>query len=307
MLRESSLSGADALGNELLKAVSRSFYLSIKWLPAPMRRGIALGYLLARATDSVADTSTADPACRERVLRAMGKSIAAEHAGTEEAVLLEDLAGSMANAQPNPAEAELLRRFGDCLAVLRSLPGEEAGLVRQVLSTIIEGQVWDVTYFLRRDAVESDEDTRRYTYWVAGCVGEFWTRLGVLTLGGGFCALDRAELMVQAAVRYGRGLQLINILRDRGEDARRGRCYLCSDPVRWLDRAERYLRDGLDYSRRLGGFRLRFASMLPALIGLRTLSLLRTSAPGVRVKISRGSVYACMLRALVLSAAQRGA
>ena len=31
----------------LLKSVSRSFYLSMVWLPPAMRRGIALGYMLA--------------------------------------------------------------------------------------------------------------------------------------------------------------------------------------------------------------------------------------------------------------------
>ena len=56
----------------LLKAVSRSFYLSMVWLPPVMRRGIALGYMLARATDSVADTSTADTARRVEVLQQMG-------------------------------------------------------------------------------------------------------------------------------------------------------------------------------------------------------------------------------------------
>lgn len=289
-------------GNALLKAVSRSFYLSMVFLPKPMRRGIALGYLLARATDSVADTSTAAPQRREAVLRAMGRSLSAGEAVEGEAALLADLSGPMAGAQQKPAEAELLRRFGECLMALRALPEGEAALVRQVLATILEGQIWDITFFRGQRRVTSDEETQHYTYSVAGCVGEFWTRLGVLTLGGDFCAPERLELMVEAGVRYGRGLQLINILRDRAEDESRGRCYLCSDPVKWMGRAERYLRDGVDYSRRLRRFSLRFASMLPALIGLKTLRLIRMSPPGVRVKIPRREVYASMLRALWVSA-----
>jgi farnesyl-diphosphate farnesyltransferase len=42
---------------ELLKSVSRSFYLTIRFLPKQMRPAVALGYMLARATDSVADTA----------------------------------------------------------------------------------------------------------------------------------------------------------------------------------------------------------------------------------------------------------
>ena len=41
---------------QLLSAVSRSFYLSMRFLPREMRPGVAVGYLLARATDTVADT-----------------------------------------------------------------------------------------------------------------------------------------------------------------------------------------------------------------------------------------------------------
>ena len=47
---------------QLLSAVSRSFYLSMRFLPREMRPGVAVGYLLARATDTVADTVDMD--CR---------------------------------------------------------------------------------------------------------------------------------------------------------------------------------------------------------------------------------------------------
>ena len=41
--------------DHLLSAVSRSFYLSMRFLPRETRPGVAVGYLLARATDTVAD------------------------------------------------------------------------------------------------------------------------------------------------------------------------------------------------------------------------------------------------------------
>ena len=67
-------------------------------------------------------------------------------------------------------------------------------------------------------------------------------------------------------------------------------------------RAQRYMMDGVDYSRRLGSFRLRFASMLPALIGAETLKLLHAQADsGVRVKIPRRKVYFCMVKAFFAS------
>lgn len=289
---------------ELLKAVSRSFYLSMAWLPQQMRSGVSLGYLLARATDSVADTSTAPAAERCRVLAAMGRAVAGEAEDEELQELGKVLSGSMATAQMNPAERLLLCRFGDCLRILSDTPEVEAALIRKVLATIIEGQLWDLAFFDNHDSVSSDEETRLYTYRVAGCVGEFWTELGYATMGAAYCNPDPGwrELMRNAGVRYGCGLQLVNILRDRREDSARGRCYLVSSPGKWLDRAERYLNDGLDYASRLRGFRLRFATMLPALIGLRTLALIRLHPSDPKVKIPRRSVYLCMAKAALAAA-----
>lgn len=297
--------GKDLTG-ELLKSVSRSFYLTIYWLPAEMRAGVALGYMLARATDSVADTSGASPDVRESVLQAMGRAVAGTASEEELRELHSRLAGGMAEAQTSPSERTLLKQFGDCLAALTSFPPEQQTCIRKVLATIVEGQLWDITYFQNHPSVQSDADTELYTYRVAGCVGEFWTELGYAAMGRRFCEPQQQELMTQAGIRYGRGLQLINILRDSEEDLQRGRSYLCSEPTKWLNRADYYMNDGIDYCRRLKGFRLRFASMLPALIGKKTIALLRRARPeNGKVKIPRRAVYACMLKAVWLSLAGR--
>lgn len=288
-----------SITGELLRDVSRSFYLSIRWLPAEMRRGVAIAYLLARATDSVADTAAAPEARRSAALRHMQAVIG----GSSEELpqLMAELRGPL--APPAPAEARLLARFDEALAALGELPPAEAAPVRAVLDTIIRGQLWDLSFFREHTRVLSDEQTRDYTYRVAGCVGRFWTRLGLAVLGGGFCPPGAAAAMEEAGVRYGCGLQLVNILRDRAEDAARGRDYLCTAPEQWHTRAGEYLRAGIAYSRCLRSYRLRFASVLPALLGLRTLAALRRAEPGVRVKIPRRSVYAAMLHAALLALA----
>ena len=45
----------------LLKSVSRSFYLTLRVLPTGMRDPVGLAYLLARAADTIADTSLIPP------------------------------------------------------------------------------------------------------------------------------------------------------------------------------------------------------------------------------------------------------
>lgn len=283
----------DELTGGLLKAVSRSFYLTISWLPQEMRAAVSVAYLLARAADCVADTAVAPLACRVEALRRLAAAVAGDSAALPE--LMQALRSRV--VPEKPAEVELLARFDEALRALHSLPADQVELVRRVLATIVQGQLWDLSFFEEHSVVLSDEQTREYTYRVAGCVGRFWTRLGLAALGARFCDPSAADVMEEAGVRYGCGLQLVNILRDRAEDAARGRDYLCSDAAVWADRAELYLRDGLDYSSRLRGFRLRFASMLPALLGIKTLAALRRAKPGRRVKISRAAVYASMSRA----------
>src|SRR5260370_41696843 len=51
-----SARSTQTLRTATLRSVSRSFYLSIRFLPVQLREPIALAYLFARATDSVADT-----------------------------------------------------------------------------------------------------------------------------------------------------------------------------------------------------------------------------------------------------------
>lgn len=282
----------------LLREVSRSFYLTIHHLPEPMRPAIAAGYLLARASDSVADTSTAAPAQRRAALELMRRAVTGRADADDLERLFMQLSGPLAQAQPKAEEYRLLRRFGDCLLMAEALPEVQRALVREVLDTVIAAQAEDV----EAPQYSAEAETLRYADAVAGCVGVFWTRLGYAAMGEQFADPAAQGVMEQAGLRYGRGLQLINMLRDEEEDAARGRRYLAGVPRElWCDRAERYLRDGADYARRLRSFRLRFATVLPALLGLRTLRLLRRRKGTERVKISRVSVYRCMLAALLRS------
>jgi farnesyl-diphosphate farnesyltransferase len=57
--------------NDLLRGVSRSFYLSLRVLPEELRPQVSLAYLLARASDTVADTKAVARQRRLELLRAM--------------------------------------------------------------------------------------------------------------------------------------------------------------------------------------------------------------------------------------------
>ncbi|MGI8432880.1 MAG: phytoene/squalene synthase family protein [Chthoniobacterales bacterium] len=284
----------------LLKSVSRSFYLTLRFLPQPLRDPISLAYLLARATDTVADTAETPAALRLTMLEQLVGGIAGE-AKLEE---LNEPLSQFAAQQSDPAERLLIENLPDLLAQLEATAPADREDIRTVLATIVRGQLLDLQRFgdptnlaFLQSAAELDE----YTYLVAGCVGEFWTKLGFRHLQP--FATRAPEEMTKRGIDYGKGLQLINVLRDRGADERAGRNYLppgesFSD---WLDVAEKKIGAGIDYAAALTSWRMRFATALPAFIGARTLALLRKSADpsATKVKVSRREVRRILVASLV--------
>ncbi len=289
--------------NNLLSSVSRSFYLSMRFLPPVMRPGVALGYLLARATDTVADTVDMKVKARLHLLKMMGEAIAGQAKERDLIPCLNHLA-ELGAVQTHRGEGELLCRFGECLRLTKRLPIKELQLIREVADIIVKGQSWDLEYFNEHDAVTEHEQLERYTYLVAGCVGEFWTKLGLLTMADEFSIAPQEQLM-EWGRHYGMGLQLVNILRDREEDAERGRRYLPDDDdAIWFKQARDWLKEGELYAETLRCARMRFSTVLPARIGLETLELLelkeRLEAKN-KVKVPRKRVYGHMWRAFLFS------
>src|SRR5262249_62135189 len=105
--------------------------------------------------------------------------------------------------------------------------------IRAVLEKITHGQMLDLVRFdnpAQVRALQTASDLDEYTYLVAGCVGEFWTRLCFRHLQD-FASLTQDEMLALGR-RYGMGLQLINVLRDAGGDLRAGRFFFPEDELR---------------------------------------------------------------------------
>src|ERR1700737_3871364 len=69
------------LRGSISAAVSRSFYLSIRLLPRKLRDPVSLGYLLARASDTIADTTEVPIDLRTENLRLLARGIQGEALG----------------------------------------------------------------------------------------------------------------------------------------------------------------------------------------------------------------------------------
>jgi farnesyl-diphosphate farnesyltransferase len=153
----------------LLKDVSRSFYISVRFLPKRIRRTIALGYLLARASDTIADTNRLPPPERIRILERLLESIAGgQMRGTREVA-------ACLTAQANGPEKVLLSNIPRVLQSLSTIPLEHRVLLSDVLAKIIRGQTLDIQRFESETGVHGladDSALEEYTYLVAGSVGE---------------------------------------------------------------------------------------------------------------------------------------
>jgi farnesyl-diphosphate farnesyltransferase len=144
-----------------------------------------------------------------------------------------------------------------------------------------------------------------------------------------FASLSEDEMLVLGK-RYGTALQLINVLRDAGSDLRAGRCYfpeeelraahltasqILSEPERfepiyrtWLAKAMSGLECGVQYSHAIQNRRVRAATVLPALIGIRTLALLDqagSTALQRTVKVPRSEVRWMILHLAITFASRR--
>lgn len=312
------------LPERLLRDVSRSFYLTLQVLPMKVRPQIGLAYLLARMADTVADTEVLAQEKRLGVLRHVRDRI--QGRPSEPLRMTEFI-----QSQAHPAERELLTRSEEIIRLLDSHSLDDQKRIRQVLDMILSGQMLDLERFGKSSSqnmgvLADNEELDDYTYRVAGCVGEFWTKLCRARVFPE-AILDEAALLAQA-IRFGKGLQLVNILRDLPQDLRRGRCYIprkllsqsglnpsdLLDAVNgsrflplyhhFLDQAEDHLEAGWNYTNQLPWrcLRVRLACSWPILLGLRTLAKLRRSqilALSSPVKISRGEVRLVLVRSVV--------
>jgi farnesyl-diphosphate farnesyltransferase len=226
------------------------------------------------------------------------------------------------------------------LQSLQSFSAEDQKIIRNVLATITSGQELDLKRFAPGESatethmpepqqiitLETAVELDDYTYRVAGCVGEFWSKLCRAHLFPRL-RLDESQFMTDA-VRFGKGLQLVNILRDLPADLKKGRCYLPSEKLdqfklsprtllsptnerlflplfhEYLDKAESNLRAGWNYTNTLPfrQFRVRLACAWPVLIGIKTIEKLRAASVielQQRVKISRPEVRRIIVQSIL--------
>jgi farnesyl-diphosphate farnesyltransferase len=282
---------------------------------------MGVAYLFARAADTIADT---DLIGREERLRYLNQFRAQFATAGVQRKDVQAIQAALVSHQTDSAERVLLQRLDECLSIYDEFDPGDQERIRWLMGVLPDGMAMDLTRFPGESvedltALRTFDELDRYTYYVAGCVGEFWTRM-VCAHRPAMVGWDVRQ-MSAIGVRFGKGLQLTNILKDIARDLHHGRCYVPESllretgltpkdllhrqnlpkfrPVlnRLIKLAMEHLDQGWMYTMALPRFeiRQRLACMWPILLAGETLKRVAAAPdlldPSVNVKAPRSVVY----------------
>ncbi len=262
---------------QMLEATSRTFYLPIVRLPSGLREAVAGGYLCMRAIDEIEDHPTLPAAQKAALLRGISQVLQAQT--RVETFAHGELARCMQPARQWLPEVTL--RLGEwaCAA-----PAAIAPRIWEATAAMADRMAqWASEEWSIRTAADLD----RYTFGVAGAVG--------LMLCDIFAWFETIQIHRSLAIQFGRGLQAVNILRNRDEDLKRGVDFF---PPGWTsDDLFSYARRNLDEFRRYvegltGSHFARFVR-IPQMLAYATLDALQNG----RAKLTREEVLAIVTQA----------
>jgi farnesyl-diphosphate farnesyltransferase len=211
----------------ILQETSRTFYIPISRLPLQLQEAVASAYLCMRAIDEVEDNSELDSTTKAKILREISLRF------------------------QSASENSTIEAFSSQLIDLNLLPEVTSRIGEWALlaPASIAPRIWDATaamadrmaYWAENHwQVETESDLNCYTFSVAGAVG--------LLLSDLWAWYDGTRSDRSCAIGFGRGLQAVNIIRNRAEDRTRGVDFF---PDGWSDeQMHAYARHNLELAKR---------------------------------------------------------
>lgn len=184
---------------EVLKQTSRTFFIPINHLPDELKDTVGAAYLCMRAIDEIEDHPDLEPSVKISVLNELASLLKKPFTEADIHTLLEPYKEQL------PEVTMLLHDW------IRLCPDSIAEAVLDSTATMAHGMA---KWTGRNWQIHNEEDLDEYTYYVAGLVGVMLTDI--------WKWYDGTEADRELAIGFGRGLQAVNILRNREEDAERG-------------------------------------------------------------------------------------
>jgi len=230
----------DSFIQDYIPRVSRTFALTIKFLPRALRNSVYTSYLLCRVADTLEDTDSLSASEKSDRLLTLKDILL----GAAKGKTIDMNSVSSVYASVNPASGddhELLTESDRLFEIVDSLPALHKKIIFRWVAEMAEGMAeysklsgGKVGFIV---TLKNLEDWDRYCYFVAGTVGHILTELFI-----SHYVFDQAisRGLKRLSNSFGLGLQKVNVIKDVPSDRKRGVCYLPGDVL---------IRHGLNGSR----------------------------------------------------------
>ena len=255
---------------DMLRATSRTFFIPIYHLPPGLQEPVASAYLCMRAIDEIEDHAQLGKQIKIRLLRSISQLLQAQ---------------SEVEAFTNNEFSAVFEEQQDTLPAVTLKLAEWA----RYAPNSIAPRIWDTTaamaermaYWVDKGwKIRTEADLDSYTYCVAGSIGLLLCDIWAWFAG--------EQLSRTHALHFGRGLQAVNILRNRVEDLARGVDFF---PLGWTweqmyHYAYRKLSLAEAYTRTLTSDSIAYFIKIPSALAYATLDALKRG----EAKLSREAV-----------------
>jgi farnesyl-diphosphate farnesyltransferase len=306
--------------SEMLEKVSRTFALSIRYLPKALRQPVGLSYLLYRVSDCLEDHSEL---LAERKIALLQEWNCVLQGNTPPLEFVRNIA----DLDRRDPEIFVAQHAPDLIAALADVPVD---LREPIISRVSESTLGMAHWQEQGPIIATLKDMDDYMHYVAGLVGYLMTDL-FSWYSSHF--RTRKEELLPMSREIGLGLQTVNVIRGLRKDYQRGWVFVPQEMLnaagidqdqfflpefedralgvvnQLIDKAEAHLQYGLAYisALRWWDHRVRLACIWPLCFALKTLSVSRNNVDVLRdeVKISRGDVKSIMRRTVLLGWSDR--
>ncbi len=255
---------------EELRATSRTFFIPIFQLPPGLQEAVASAYLCMRAVDEIEDHAELGKQAKIQQLRAISQLLQAQ--SDVDSFTHKEFAAAFSSEQDKLPSVTLRLAEWACFA-----PKSIAPRIWDTTAAMAERMAYWVSHNWR---IRTEADLNSYTYSVAGSIGLLLCDIWAWFAG--------EQLSRSHALNFGRGLQAVNILRNRLDDLARGVDFF---PLNWTweqmyHYAYRQLSTAEAYTKTIVSDSITYFIKIPLALAYATLDAMKRG----EVKLSREEV-----------------
>ena len=297
---------------EILPKVSRTFALSIKALPNPIKLWTAHSYLICRLLDTFEDDPILSLADKRKAISIIQSGL---------------ISGKKCNLKlfvkkisASTHEKILIKKSDELIAGIKNYPEPVKKTISQWANEMAIGmKKYSFSKSRGLKLINTINDLDEYCYYVAGTVGHMFTDM--FLFHSKTISEKRKNILIKNKVYFGKALQLVNIIKDSSSDYLENRCFIPMELFKknkitikeffkgnqikknekiysvLIKKAEKYLKNAVLYTESIPKkhYRVRVFCILPILLAYKTLNLLKDNIPALiknpgQVKITRKEV-----------------